>query len=309
MRSLYTFLIIICAFQLCRAQDVRFIMPLKGTPGKDFFINYYVDHDSTDGFYNVFCNKQTYNGHRGTDLILRNFKTMDSGVFIYAAADGRVFEVDDGHYDRSKIWVRGGLGNHVAIIHKNRVCTYYGHMMKHSLLVKMGDSVKTGQPIGKVGSSGYSSYPHLHFEVRDQHNVSIDPFSGNCSPGSPSLWVQQPLPDTAIYSADDGFIRFRPNQDTLKEGLDVTYNFINNEDSVVCYWVLMHGMHQGDKSRIEWYSPQHLLWFKMDHIWSTDWHWGYTWFYLNMPLRKGEWLAKYYVNDKFIISRSFRVVN
>jgi len=51
-------------------------MPLKGAQGRDFFIDNYVDHDSTAGIKDAFCGTKTYDGNKGADMILRSFKTM-----------------------------------------------------------------------------------------------------------------------------------------------------------------------------------------------------------------------------------------
>ena len=56
-----------------------------------------------------------------------------------------------------------GYGRYVRINHGNGYETAYGHMS--SIAVSSGDSVKKGDVIGYVGSSGYSTGPHLHFEV------------------------------------------------------------------------------------------------------------------------------------------------
>ena len=59
-------------------------------------------------------------------------------------------------------------GNHVVIRHGEREHSVYAHLVPGSLLVKPGDAVKAGQPIGRLGSSGNSTEPHLHFHVCDR---------------------------------------------------------------------------------------------------------------------------------------------
>ncbi|MDX1976682.1 MAG: peptidoglycan DD-metalloendopeptidase family protein [Pseudanabaenaceae cyanobacterium bins.68] len=78
----------------------------------------------------------------------------DYGTTIYAAARGRVIYA--GWY--------GGYGNAVVIAHGNQLTTLYAHASE--LLVTEGQDVQQGQPIATVGSSGLSTGPHLHFEVR-----------------------------------------------------------------------------------------------------------------------------------------------
>ncbi len=77
-----------------------------------------------------------------------------SGSPIRAAADGIV------------VWAgyRGGYGNHVILDHGGGIMTLYGHASK--LFVSSGARVKRGDRIAAVGSTGLSTAPHLHFEVR-----------------------------------------------------------------------------------------------------------------------------------------------
>ncbi len=87
--------------------------------------------------------------HKGIDLKLRSNDT------IYAAFDGKV---------RVSSYEAKGFGNYLIIRHPNKLETIYGHMNK--ALVKQGQYVKAGQPIGLGGSTGRSTGPHLHFETR-----------------------------------------------------------------------------------------------------------------------------------------------
>lgn len=68
----------------------------------------------------------------------------------------------------------GGYGNVVVIEHANRVVTLYGHCAE--LAVEAGDSVSEGQLIGYVGSTGYSTGPHLHLELWKDGQY-VDPVS------------------------------------------------------------------------------------------------------------------------------------
>lgn len=98
--------------------------------------------------------------HKGMDL---------SGVIgdpIHAAADGIVVRAE---FDS------GGYGNVVDIVHADGYATRYGHCSK--LLVKTGDLVHAGDVIAKVGTTGRSTGPHLHFEVwHDGAPVNPQPF-------------------------------------------------------------------------------------------------------------------------------------
>ena len=67
---------------------------------------------------------------------------------------------------------RGGYGNTIMIEHSNGLTTMYAHC--ESLSVQKGDTVHQGQSIATVGSTGLSTGPHLHFEVR-RDGVAVDP--------------------------------------------------------------------------------------------------------------------------------------
>jgi murein DD-endopeptidase MepM/ murein hydrolase activator NlpD len=66
----------------------------------------------------------------------------------------------------------GGYGNLVVIQHRLGYTTWYAHLS--SITTRVGQSVNGGTEIGRVGSTGYSTGPHLHFEVR-RYNTPIDP--------------------------------------------------------------------------------------------------------------------------------------
>jgi murein DD-endopeptidase MepM/ murein hydrolase activator NlpD len=86
--------------------------------------------------------------HAGLDF------TAPIGTPIYATADGTVKESG---------FNTGGFGNHVVINHGYGYVTLYGHMSR--IAVRSGQSIKRGQVIGYVGSSGKSTGAHLHYEV------------------------------------------------------------------------------------------------------------------------------------------------
>lgn len=86
--------------------------------------------------------------HEGLDF------AAETGTGIFATASGRVVHAG---------W-RGGYGNCVEIDHGYNYTTRYGHM--NSIAVKEGEYVNRGEKLGEVGSTGKSTGPHLHYEVR-----------------------------------------------------------------------------------------------------------------------------------------------
>ncbi|MBP3320617.1 MAG: peptidoglycan DD-metalloendopeptidase family protein [Clostridia bacterium] len=90
----------------------------------------------------------------------------------------------------------GGYGKYVMIAHGNKISTLYGHLSVVS--VSKGQKVTKGQTIGNVGSTGFSTGPHLHFEVRID-NIRKDPLAYVNVPGSkkvkkPEVSIKNPEP-------------------------------------------------------------------------------------------------------------------
>ena len=105
--------------------------------------------------------------HTGIDLV-EPFASP-----IYAADDGVVALVGN---------TSSGYGNYVVIAHSGGLDTLYGHLS--TALVKVGQSVTQGQVVGLEGSTGNSTGPHLHFELRIK-NQPVDP-TPYLPPGAPS---------------------------------------------------------------------------------------------------------------------------
>lgn len=87
--------------------------------------------------------------HPGIDI------ANDVGTPIVATADGRVTAAG---------WNSGGYGNMVDIDHGNGIMTRYGHAAQ--VVVRIGQQVKRGQVIAYMGSTGFSTGPHVHYEIR-----------------------------------------------------------------------------------------------------------------------------------------------
>lgn len=174
------------------AQDYRF--PIEMPTGTAPYVTAYRDLSSGGGIQDWNCGNNAYNGHRGTDIGIGGFPVMDNGSrWVVAAAEGEVTYAVEGCFDRcttGQCDCGGGFGNYVKVTHADGKSTFYGHLKLGSVQVAVGDRVACGQRLGKVGSSGNSTGPHLHFEPRYSNNVSDDPFSGSCG-GPISFWVAQ----------------------------------------------------------------------------------------------------------------------
>ncbi|WP_298161546.1 M23 family metallopeptidase [Brevundimonas sp.] len=87
--------------------------------------------------------------HKGVDI------AAPQGTAVYSAAEGQIIRI--GHQPE-------GYGNFIEMRHPNGMTTMYAHLSR--IDVASGDRVLAGERIGLVGSTGYSTGPHLHFEVR-----------------------------------------------------------------------------------------------------------------------------------------------
>ncbi|MBC7082329.1 MAG: hypothetical protein PWR07_1098 [Bacillota bacterium] len=126
----------------------KFIMPVKGRVSSDFGMRFH-----------PILRKARF--HSGIDI------AVPSGTPVLAAADGIVIYSG---------WI-SGYGYTVIIDHGGGLSTLYGH--NSSLLVKSGQSVLQGDRIARAGSTGLSTGPHVHFEVRD-----------NGTPVNPWQWLK-----------------------------------------------------------------------------------------------------------------------
>src|SRR5262249_32817798 len=171
--------------------------------GKTCVIQNYLDDDPGPGARDHQCGAETYDGHDGVDIRIPSLRAMSDGVRVLAAAPGKVARLRDGMPDhganqRDNVDVANReCGNGVVTEQANGWETQYCHMMQGSLLVRPGDMVVAGAPLGQVGLSGNTVFPHVHLSVRHDGRT-VDPFdpdgtaarAGACTPANPSktLW-------------------------------------------------------------------------------------------------------------------------
>lgn len=194
-------------------QPVAYAFPLRMTPGlpdyAGFRVSAFVDHNSTvEQVLDYNGGDRTYDGHHGTDYALWpfNWNKVDAGeVQVIAAAAGTIVNkvnVDSTDHNPCDSGSSNDPWNYMAITHADGRLTIYGHMRYNSLTTKaIGQTVVQGEYLGTVASSGNSSGPHLHFEMRfgTYSNAEwIDPYAGPDSQPE-SLWAsQRPYHDSAI---------------------------------------------------------------------------------------------------------------
>lgn len=178
------------------ASSPRFEVPIACQPGRTCWIQKYADVAAGPDRRDYRCGAIATDGHDGIDFRIASLADMRRGVAVLAAAAGMVLRVRDGEPDVATENGAGDgreAGNGVVIDHGGGWVTQYSHLRRGSVHVRPGQRVSAGMPIGLVGLSGSTEYPHLHFSVR-HGGKKVDPFSGavlpsNCNARAAiSLW-------------------------------------------------------------------------------------------------------------------------
>lgn len=115
------------------------------------------------------------------------------GKEVYAPCDGKIISAEDGYkerrmvhiisdtlvlykhaffkYDLPKKGLQPLLGNYVIMEIEKNIFALFAHLQTNSIVLSVGNDVKKGQVIGRVGHSGHSTAPHLHFQLMDSSNL------------------------------------------------------------------------------------------------------------------------------------------
>ena len=104
--------------------------------------------------------KQRYRTHMGIDY------SAPTGTPIFSVATGKVVHLG----------YSGAFGNLIILEHPGNYRTYYAHLSNYNVELEVGNEVRRGLEIGYVGSTGRSTGPHLHFELRKE-GVYVDPYA------------------------------------------------------------------------------------------------------------------------------------
>jgi murein DD-endopeptidase MepM/ murein hydrolase activator NlpD len=129
-----------------------------------------------------------------------------------------------------KLTVENVEGNHTVLDIGNGAYVFYAHLIKGSLLVKVGDKVTKGQVIAKLGNTGNANASHLHFQVMNGP-------SAIASPGIPyvidSFDYQGQISPQSMYDADDYLtgnffgLDHRPTPETRRNQLPMAWTIID----------------------------------------------------------------------------------
>lgn len=255
-------------FSISNANAIEFDLPVRCEMGKTCFIQNYVDHQVGDAYKDYRCGHLSYDNHTGTDFRVVDESIMAKGIPVIAAASGYVIGTRDGEPDIA-ITLRGKnqtigkeAGNGVVIDHGQGWQSQYGHLRKGSVLVKRGDWVEIGQPIGLIGESGNADFPHVEFLVR-KDGRPIDPFlpdqPWSCDPKikTRGLWSTAaikslPYIDTVILQT--GFSEQIPTRFQFQSG-QAKASSLQRDVSQFVLWAEVMGPHKGDRWRFEITDP------------------------------------------------------
>ena len=238
--------------------EPRFAVPIACAMGEECFVQNYVDTDPGPGAKDFACGDLTYDGHKGTDIRLKNYVVMEHGVDVLAAAPGTVLRIRDGMDDVNVKEIgfeaikEREAGNSVIVDHGDGWVTQYAHMKKGSIVVRPGQQVAAGEKLGEVGLSGNTEFPHLHFEVR-HNDEAIDPFtdepiSAGCGLMDHPLWRPEIAKAMAYLPSGvlgTGFALGRPDSEAARHGAYAEVALKKDSPALV-FWVDLFGIEPGD---------------------------------------------------------------
>jgi hypothetical protein len=284
--------------------------PQGGTVWQDLVINNHVDLGSGGVPLDFDCTSRTYVGHRGHDADIVGFREQQIGVPIFAALDGVVVATHDGEADMNT-QALGQPANYVILSHGNGQNSWYWHLKSGSVAVSVGQAVLAGTQVGLTGSSGSSTWPHLHLESQVD-GVAYEPSAGPCRPG-PSYWVNQvpvrqstfvkaftfangPFSGTAAYPWDQVV-----HTGTYLLGTAATYFRMS-----IANWPV------GGAYRVTYTRPNGTIALDLsDVLFPEGFRNGWLWFWMNPGgglNMVGTWTARFYVNNVLVVTAPFEVV-
>jgi murein DD-endopeptidase MepM/ murein hydrolase activator NlpD len=253
--------------------------PLACLANNACFIQKYFDHDPGPGFQDFQCGPLSGDGHKGTDFRLAKFEDMEKGAPVSASADGIVVATRNNMPDvpvalvgESTVLDRG-LGNTVIIDHGSGWRSTYGHLKQGSVSVAKGDLVKRGDRLGKVGLSGLTDFPHVHFQINFK-GAPVDPFTGaktgqrldqkTCERTvTQSLWhrdAQKLLPYNPSFLLHAGFSDKPMNRPALAFGL-YTRRYLPKTAKNIFFGVYFAGAIKKDPYRFRLFEPSGAVFY------------------------------------------------
>lgn len=234
-----------------------YLLPVDCTLGQDCHIQHFVDRDPSPDWTDYRCGSLTYDGHKGTDFRLRDLVQMKAGVAVLAIAAGEVQGTRDGMPDID-LRAPGApsvdgreCGNGVRIRHEDGSSAQYCHLRQGSVSVARGQQVTAGQPIGLVGLSGATEFPHLHLTLRNAAGAVVDPMDTRlqdhaCAlPERATLWAEE-IPYRAGGALTAGFAPKVPEYSAIKAGTAGAPTLSTTAPGLV-FWAHFFGLRTHDE--------------------------------------------------------------
>ena len=272
--------------------------PLGALFREDCGISNFVDLDTNPGTILDFnCGTVTYDGHDASDALIPTFDEQAIGVPIYAARDGIVIDAHDGETDMN-VFASGLPANYVVIDHGDNHLGWYWHMKSGSVAVSIGQAVVQGQEIGRVGSSGNSNWPHLHFAYT-QGYAPLEPFAGPCNPGL-SLWSQQPPFPRPTSLWDCGISRTNPGTPGAPYSMPRDGQLLLS-DPLIYIWFMASDFPANSTWRFIFERPDGSVEYDSgtgnfgNPQWATAQYW-FNWNILGMHTTPGTWTVRLHLN-------------
>jgi len=299
-----------------QAQAPRFEFPVDCTIGETCFIQNYFDVDPGVGRLDVGCGRLSYDGHDGVDIRALDIPAMRLGVTVRAAADGVVKATRDEMADVSiretgVAAVEGReAGNGVVIDHGQGWETQYSHLALHSIVVAPGDMVAAGAPLGRIGLSGQTEFPHVHFTVR-RDGVALDPFTGgtawSCGDPATPLWSEAARRDLGYIATGAlvaGFAAAAPDPETIRSGRGRLGDAAPDPDALV-FWADIFGAQAGDTQTILIVGPDGAEWFRQADVLEAS---NVSWFAFGGRRRPAEGWAPGRYAGRYLLERDGAVL-
>ncbi|MBY6201213.1 M23 family metallopeptidase [Maritalea mobilis] len=239
------------------ADPPALLFPLDCTLGETCFLQQFMDRDPGPGWRDFTCGPASYDGHTGTDIRVADFEAMAAGWPVRAAAPGIVRATRDGVPDGGTAAAPEGqgCGNGVVIDHQDGWQTQYCHLAEGSIAVASGDAVEAGTPLGEIGYSGNTEFPHVEFLLR-QNGTPVDPFDpgdlSTCGSGAAPLW-SEPIPVRGGGLLSIGFSPGVPEYDAIQAGTADAETLA--ADAPIVLWGFVHGGREGDALLFRIFGP------------------------------------------------------
>jgi len=248
------------------AGAIELSIPVDCVPGDSCIVQNHVDRDPGPGAADFTCGPLSYDGHKGSDFRLPDRAAMRAGIDVLAAAPGVVIGLRDGMPDIAQgdpgapALDGRDCGNGVMLRHAGGWTTQYCHMARASLTVTRGARVERGQVLGRIGLSGRTEFPHLHFTVRDPQDRVIDPFDARrqneaCSfEDRETLWTPS-LPYRAGGALAAGMAAGIPPYREVRDGRAHAPHLARTAPAIVV-WAHFYGVRAGDLIVTRLIDPQ-----------------------------------------------------